>query len=198
MCERERERERQRPCGRMSEALRERFVTFDVGLYRDDVRCATIYSNTLRQGPRLHGGDEERGRERDKCNERDRNPGWKSDAPSARDRDKERDSDREREYTQTWRPSKLFNHVNELNKQILNNSDTRELFRDRDGTDRQKGRGKDIGDDMGRGCRARNDRNNERDRNKDCQRSRDRPRDSDRDCDSDRDSQYTLTQRSRK
>ncbi len=59
VCERESERERQRPCGRLSEALRERFVTFDVGLYRDDGRCATIYSNTLRQGPRLHGGDEE-------------------------------------------------------------------------------------------------------------------------------------------
>jgi hypothetical protein len=113
------------------------------------------------------GGDEERGWERDRYNERDRKLGWQSDAPSARDQDRERGSAREREYTQTWRPSKLFNHVNELNKQILNS----------------------------RGCRATNDRNKERDRNKDCQRSRDRPRDSDRDCVSDRDRQYTLTQR---
>jgi hypothetical protein len=35
-----------------------------------------------------------------------------------------------------------FNHVNYLNKQILNNSDTRELFGGRDGPDRQTDRGK--------------------------------------------------------
>ena len=57
---------------------------------------------------------------------------------------------REREYTLTWSPNKLFNHVNALSKQILNNSDRRELFRDRDG------------------------RNNESDRNEDFQRSRER------------------------
>jgi len=45
------------------------------------------------------GGDEERGRERDRYNERDRNRGWQCDADSARDRDRDRGSDREREYT---------------------------------------------------------------------------------------------------
>ena len=138
------------------------------------------------------GGDEERGRERDRYDERDRSRGWQCDADSARDRDRDRASDREREYTQTWRPSKLFNHVNDLNKQILNKSDTRELFRGRDGPDRQNERGKYSGEDRGRDSRDSRDRNNERDRSKDFQRSTDRDRDRDRDRGSGRDRQYTL------
>ncbi len=145
-------------------------------------------------GPR-DGGDEERGRERDRYNERYGNRDGQCDADSARDRDRDRGNHRERENTQTWRPSKLFNHVNELNKQILNNSDTRELFRSRDGPDRQKAKGKYRGEDRGRDRNDRNDRNNERDGNKHFQRRRDSERDGDRDRVSDRDRQYTLSQR---
>jgi phosphatidate phosphatase PAH1 len=130
------------------------------------------------------GGDEERGRERDRYNERDRSRGWQCDTESARDRDWDRSSD-----------SKLFNHVNELNKQILNKSDTRELFRGRDGPDRQKDRGKDSGEERRRDSRDRNDRNNERDSNKGFRRSRDSDRDRGRDRGSDRERQYTKTQR---
>ena len=140
------------------------------------------------------GGDEGRGRERDRYNERDRNTGWQCDAHSARDRDRDRGTDRERVYTQTWRPNKPFNH-GQLNKQILNKSDTIEHVRGRDGPDTQKDRGKYSGEDRGRDSRDRNDRNNERDRSKDFQRSTDRDRDRDRDRGSDRDRQYTLTHR---
>jgi hypothetical protein len=122
--------------------------------------------------------------ERDRYNEGDRSRGWQCDTDSARDRDRDRGSD-----------NKLFNHVNELNKQILNKSDTRELFRGRDGPDRQKDRGKCSGEDRGSDSRDRNDRNNDKDRNKDSQRSGDRPRDNDRAHSSDRDRQYTLTRR---
>ncbi len=48
-----------------------------------------------------------------------------------RDGDRDRVRDREREYTHTWRPMS-FIHVNELNNQILSNSDTIDLFRHRD------------------------------------------------------------------
>ena len=74
-------------------------------------------------------GDEERGRERDRYTDRDRNRNWRCDADSARDRDRDRVSDRDRQYTPTWRPSKPFIHVDERNITILNNSDTIELFR---------------------------------------------------------------------
>jgi hypothetical protein len=140
-----------------------------------------------------NGGNEERGWERYRYNERDRHRDWQCDTDSAKDRDRDRGSDRDREYTQTWRPSMPF-YVNELNKQILNNSNTRELFRNRDGPDRQKDRGKYRGADRGRDSTDRNDRNNERDQNKDCQLSSDRDRDRDTDRGSDRDRQYTLTQ----
>ena len=82
-------------------------------------------------------GDEERRWERHRCNERDRNRDWWCDADSAKDRDRDRVSDRDRENTQTRRPSKPFDHVHELSKHILNNCDTRELFRGRDGQNRQ-------------------------------------------------------------
>ena len=141
------------------------------------------------------GGDEERGRERDRYNERDRNRDWQCDADSAKDRDRGFGSDRDREYTQPSRLSKLFNHGNELNSQMLNNRDTIELSRGRDAADTQKDRGKDRGEDRGRDSRDRNDRNNERDRNTGCQRSRDGDRDRNRDRGSGRDRQYTLTQR---
>ena len=42
------------------------------------------------------------------------------------------------------RLNQSFNHENELNRQILNNSDTIEFFRDRDGPDTQKERGKAV------------------------------------------------------
>jgi hypothetical protein len=89
------------------------------------------------------GGDEERGRERDRYNERDRNRGWQCDAykgwrsrvtnnrnnekdrnndfQRSGDRDGDRDRDRgigrERQYKLTQRPSKQFNI--ELNKQVM-------------------------------------------------------------------------------
>ncbi len=47
-----------------------------------------------------------------------------------RDVDRDRVRDREREYTHPWRPMS-FVHVNELNNQILSNSDTTNLFRHR-------------------------------------------------------------------
>ena len=50
------------------------------------------------------GGDEERGRERDRYNEGDRNTGWQSDAHSARDRDRDRGSDRERKTEKRTEP----------------------------------------------------------------------------------------------
>jgi hypothetical protein len=78
---------------------------------------------------------------------------------------------------------------------MFKNSDTSEVFRGRDGPDRQKDGGKYSGEDRGRDSRERNDRNNERDRDEDCQRSRDRDRDRNRDRFSDRDRQYTITQR---
>ena len=129
-------------------------------------------------------GNEERVRERDRYTERDR------------DRDRDLGSDRDREYTQSWRSSKQFNNVNDLNKQkILSNSDTGELFRGRHGPDRQKDRGNVKGEDRGRDSRDTNDRHNDRDRKRRCHRSRDSDIDRVRDPCSVRDSQYTLTQR---
>jgi len=63
--------------------------------------------------------------------------------------DRNEDSILETESTHT-RLNQSFNHENELNSQILNNSDTIEFFRVRDGPDTQKERGKDRGKDRNR------------------------------------------------
>jgi hypothetical protein len=75
--------------------------------------------------------DEDRGRERHRYNDIDRN------------RESQRGRDSDREYTLTQPPSKPFNHVTELNKEILSSSDTRALCKCRDGPDRQTDRDKD-------------------------------------------------------
>ncbi len=71
------------------------------------------------------GGDEERGRVRDRHNERERNRGWRCDSDNGRDRDRDRVNDRDRQYTLTQWSRKQFNI--ELNKQVMRISDTREL-----------------------------------------------------------------------
>ena len=68
--------------------------------------------------------DEDTGRERDRYNDSDRN------------RDSQRGRDSDRECTITQPPSKPFNHVTELHKQILNSRDTRALCKGRGGPDR--------------------------------------------------------------
>ena len=74
---------------------------------------------------RVKGGrDEDRGRERERCNEvrtRDRELGRDCE----RDIDRERGCDRDRQYTLTQRPSKQYNI--ELNWQIMRIRDKREI-----------------------------------------------------------------------
>jgi hypothetical protein len=118
---------------------------------------------------------EDRGRERDKCTDNERN----------RDRQRGRDSDNE--YTLTQLPRKQ----SELNKQILNSCDTRALFKGRHGPDRQTDRSKNSDDERGR----ERVRYNERERTRDRELGRDRKRDGDREHSSDRDGKCTLTQR---
>jgi hypothetical protein len=61
-----------------------------------------------------------------------------------RNRNRQLGRDSDSEYTITQRPSMPFNHVTELNKQILNGSDTRALCEaETDQTDRQADRGND-------------------------------------------------------
>ena len=88
------------------------------------------------------------------------------------------------------RPSKKFNHGTELNKHILNSSDTGELSRGRDGPARL--RGKDGDEDRDREGR---DRVNERHTNSGLQCNRDIDRDRDRERGSERDRGHTQTQR---
>jgi hypothetical protein len=97
------------------------------------------------RGDKSGNGERVRERDRDRYTERDR------------DRDRDRGSDRDRENTQSWKSSKSFNHVNDLNKQkILNNSDTREHSRDRHGPDRQKDRGsvQTLKEKLGSSCQT--------------------------------------------
>ena len=129
-----------------------------------------------RRKGRESGREEDRGRERDRYNESDKN------------RASQRGRDSDREYK---RPSKPFNHVAELNKQILSSSDTRALFRGRDGPDRQTDRGKHRDDERGR----ERERYNERERTRHRELGRDRERGIDRERGGDRDRQCTLTQR---
>ena len=98
------------------------------------------------------GREEDRGRERDRYNESDKN------------RASKRGRDSDREYTPRQRPSKPFNHVTELNKQILSSSDTRALFRGRDGPDRQTYRGKDRDEERVREREISNEREKTSDR----------------------------------
>ena len=83
-------------------------------------------------------------------------------------------------------------HLHHARGGASDNSGTIELFRGRDGSNRQKDSGKDRCEDRGKDSRDRNDRNNERDRIRGCQRSRDSDRNRDRDRGSDRDRQYTM------
>ena len=108
--------------------------------------------------------DEDRGRERDRYNDSDLN------------RHSQRGRDSDREYALTQPPSKPFNHVPELNKQILNSRDTRALCEGRDGPDRQTVRGKDRDEDRGR----ERVRYNENERARDKELGRDRESDRDR------------------
>jgi hypothetical protein len=71
------------------------------------------------------------------------------DDPGGRDRNRnsQRGRDSDREYTITQPPSKLYNHITELKKKILNSSDTRASCKDRDGPDRQTDRDKGCRDE---------------------------------------------------
>jgi hypothetical protein len=115
---------------KMHESYLEHYIMKTPVLYQHFAARRRLTSIQMRELHRARGGargnygDKEKGRERDRYTESDINGDWQCDADSARGRDRDRRSDRDKEYTQTWRPIKPFNHVSELNKQILNNSDT--------------------------------------------------------------------------
>ena len=93
-------------------------------------------SQRSRDGPGSQSDRAKDGRDNDRCRERQIQREQKQDQTTWQ---------RQRQSTQTQRPRKTFSHVTELNKQILNSSDTKALWRGRgrDGPGRQTGKAKD-------------------------------------------------------